>query len=90
MKIIRPFLLVCLFFLASCVTPAVQDFQTRFSSPPSSSSARVLLYLHLSSALSTDLQFSLTQASLVCTGKCKLCGCWKNPGTACRGLCSTR
>ncbi len=65
MKIIRPIFLVCLLFLASCVAPAMQDMQTRFSSPPSSSSARVLLYLHLSSTLSADIKFSITEASLI-------------------------
>ncbi len=64
MKIIRSIFLVSLVFLASCVTPAVQDLQTRFSSPPSSSFARVLVYLHLT-ASSTDLEFSITQASLI-------------------------
>ncbi len=65
MKIIRPILLVCLLFLASCVTPAVQGMQTRFSSPPSASAARVLLYLHLKSTLSADINFTITEASLI-------------------------
>ncbi len=64
MKIIRPVLFICLFFLASCVAPQVQDLQTRFL-PPSRTVARVLLYLHLNSATATDIKFTITQASLI-------------------------
>ncbi|VAV83144.1 hypothetical protein MNBD_DELTA01-285 [hydrothermal vent metagenome] len=64
MKIIRPVLFICLLFLASCVAPAVQGLQSRFS-PPSETATRVLLYLHLNSAISTDLKFTITQALLI-------------------------
>lgn len=64
MKIIRPVLFICLLFLASCVAPSVQTLKTQFS-PPSSSKARVLVYLHLKSAISSDLRFTIADASLI-------------------------
>jgi len=65
MRIIRSaFLIICLFFLASCVAPSVQGLQPLFSPPPDSV-ARVLLYLHLKSTIPSDLKFTITQASLI-------------------------